>query len=320
MLTTMRAVGMWKFGGPEVLEVVELPDPEPGEGEVRIRVAAATVNPTDLGFRSGYRAVQLEAHPPPYVSGMEFAGTVDRVGPGAGGTAAGWRPGDQVAAITSPFPQGRGGQAELAVVLADSVVGVPRGASLVEAATLPMNGLTVRYALDHLGLPPGATLAVTGAAGAVGGYAVQLGALEGLRVVAVAGAGDEQLVRGLGAEVFVPRGEGPPHAIREAVPGGVDGLVDAAVIGAPMLPAVRDGGCIASVRPFQGETERDISIFVVAVTQYRTEREKLQQLADLVEHGKLTLRVAETFPPERAAVAHRKLQAGGVRGRLVITF
>jgi NADPH2:quinone reductase len=311
---------MWKFGGPEVLEVVELPDPEPGEGEVRIRVAAATVNPTDLGFRSGYRAAQLEAYPPPYVSGMEFAGTVDRVGPAAGGPGAGWRPGDQVAAITSPFPQGRGGQAELAVVPADSVVGVPRGASLVEAATLPMNGLTVRYALDHLGLPPGATVAVTGAAGAVGGYAVQIAALEGLRVVAVAGAGDEPLVRGLGAELFVPRGEEAPRAIREAVPGGVDGLVDAAVIGAPMLPAVRDGGCVASVRPFQGETERGVDVFVVAVTQYRTERQKLRQLADLVEQEKLTLRVAETFPPERAAEAHSKFQAGGVRGRLVITF
>jgi NADPH:quinone reductase len=161
---------------------------------------------------------------------------------------------------------------------------------------------------------------VTGAAGAVGGYAVQLAALEGLRVVAVAGAGDERLVRGLGAELFVPRGEEAPRAIREAVPGGVDGLVDAAVIGAPMLPAVRDGGCIASLRPFQGEPERGISVFVVAVTQYRTEREKLQQLADLVEQGKLTLRVAETFPPEWAAEAHRKFEGGGVRGRLVITF
>jgi NADPH:quinone reductase len=129
---------MWKFGGPEVLEVVELPDPKPGEGEVRIRVAAATVNPTDLGFRSGFRAAQLEAHPPPYVSGMEFAGTVDRVGPGAGEPGHPLRPGDQVAAVTSPFPQGRGGQAELAVVPAASVVGVPRGASLAEAATLPM--------------------------------------------------------------------------------------------------------------------------------------------------------------------------------------
>lgn len=314
-LPEMRAVGMRRFGGPEVLEVVELPDPEPNAGEVRIRVAAATVNPTDIGFRTGYRGGQFEGYPPPYVSGMEFAGTVDAVGPGAD-----WRIGDQVAAVTSPFPAGRGAQAELVVVPADSAVRVPRGVTMAQAATLPMNGLTVRWALDHLGLSPGDTLGVTGAAGAVGGYAVQMAVAEGIRVVAVAGPGDEQLVRDLGAETFVPRGDGVAQAIRRAVPAGVDGLIDAALIGPPILAAVRDGGGIAAVRPFAGEAERGISISLVRVTDYRTDRGKLEQLVRLVEDGKLTLRVADTYPPERAAEAHRRFEAGGVRGRLVIVF
>ena len=201
------------------------------------------------------------------------------------------------------------------VVPADSVTRVPGPeTSLEEAATLPMNGLTVRRALDLLALQPGQTLAVTGAAGAVGGYSVQLGVADGLRVVAVASPEDEPLMRSLGASVFVPRGEAVAQAIRAAVPEGVDGLIDAAVIGRDVLAAIRDGGAYAGVRGFEGETERGISIHRVAVSDYARNRSALDALAGLVSAGKLTLRVAETFPPDRAADAHRKLEAGGVRG------
>lgn len=310
----MRAVGIRNFGGPEVLEVVELADPEPGEGEVRVRVADAAVNPADLAIRAGAFRQAMEGREPPFVPGMELAGVVDAVGPGAG-----WSAGDEVMAIVMPTG-GRGAQAELVVVPADSAARVPRGSTLAEAATLPMNGLTVRRALDLLELRPGQTFAVTGAAGAVGGYAVQLGALEGLRVIAVAGRGDESLVRSLGAQVFVPRGDDAAEHVREAVPEGVDGLLDAAVIGPKILAAVRDGGRLAAVRPFGGESERGIRIELVGVGAYARNNEALDRLGRLVEEQKLTLRVAETLPPERAGEAHRRLQAGGVRGRLVIAF
>lgn len=311
----MRAVGLNRFGGPEVLEVVDLPDPVPGDGEIRVRVAAATVNPTDLGFRAGNRAELLGGVDPPYVPGMELAGTVDQAGPDSG-----WQAGDEVLAITTPVPAGRGAQSELVVVSGRSAVRIPRGSTLEQAATLPMNGLTVRRALDLLRLRPGDTLCVTGAAGAVGGYAVQLAAAEGVRVVAVAGPADERLVTGFGAAHFVPRGEQAAAAVREHVPEGVDGVVDAALLGQRILPALREGGRLAVVRPFQGEPDRDVAIELVRVTDYRYEQEKLAALAGAVEQGKLTLRVAETFAPERAAEAHRKLEAGGVRGRLVISF
>jgi NADPH2:quinone reductase len=310
----MRAVGIRSFGGPEVLEVVELPDPEPGEGEVRVRVAGAAVNPADLAIRAGAFRQAMEGREPPFVPGMELAGVVDSVGPGTR-----FRPGDRVMAIVMPTG-GRGAQAELVVVPQESAVPVPKGSTLAQAATLPMNGLTVRRALDLLELKPGQTFAVTGAAGAVGGYAVQLGAHEGLRVIAVAGRPDEALVRQLGAQVFVPRGDDAAQRIRDEVPEGVDGLLDAAVIGPPILPAVRDGGRVAAVRPFGGEPERGIRIELVGVGQYARNTEALDGLRRLVEEGKLTLRVAETLPPERAADAHRRLQAGGVRGRLVIEF
>ncbi|MGH9104185.1 MAG: NADP-dependent oxidoreductase [Acidimicrobiales bacterium] len=310
----MRAVAIPRFGPAEVLTVAELPEPEPGEGQVRVRVAAATVNPTDLGLRAGLRAAQLRT-PPPYVPGMELAGVVDAVGPGVE-----WRSGERVMAIVLPTGPGGGAQAEMVVVPGESVARIPDGASMEAAATLPMNGLTVRRALDLLALSPGQSLAVTGAAGAVGGYAIELGVAAGLRVIAVASPSDEELLERLGADVVLPRGDDAAERVRQVVPDGVDGLIDAALIGAPILPAIRDGGGLIAVRPFQGETERGIEIQLVLVAEYARNQAALEGLRQLASQGKLTLRVAETFPPERAAEAHRRLEAGGVRGRLVILF
>ena len=313
----MRAVTFSRFGGPEVLEVSELPEPLPGPGEVRIRVAAATVNPTDIGFRAGRQATAVREMGvlPPYIPGMELAGVVDAVGKGTD-----WHPGDRVMAIVNPRRPGGGAQAELVVVPAASVARVPEGTSLEAAATLPMNGLTVRLALDRLALQPGQTLGVTGAAGAVGGYAVELGVSDGLRVIAVAGPQDEALVKRLGAETVVPRGDAAVRGLHDAAPGGVDGLIDAAVLDAAVLPAIRDGGKLATVRGFAGPSERAITIEPVRVASYLHNHEALDRLAHLVAKGRLTLRVAEVFPPERAADAQRKMDAGGIRGRLVIVF
>jgi NADPH:quinone reductase-like Zn-dependent oxidoreductase len=183
-----------------------------------------------------------------------------------------------------------------------------------------MNGLTVRLALDQLALQPGQTLAVTGAAGAVGGYAVQLGAHDGLRVIAVAAPRDEPLVRQLGAELFVPRGEAFVAGIRQLIPEGVDGMIDAAVLDAAVLGAIRDGGRLATVRGWSGPSERDIRVIPVRVVEYLTNQAALDGLARLVAAGKLTLRVADTVPPERAAQAQQQLDAGGTRGRLLIVF
>src|SRR5262245_31983742 len=315
----MRAVTFSRFGGPEVLEVSDLPVPEPGPGEVRIRVAAATVNPTDISFRVGRQHTMAQLAEmgvrPPFIPGMELAGAIDAVGAGTP-----WRVGDKVMAIVNPRRPGGGAQAELIVVPAASVARVPEGATLEGAATLPMNGLTVRLALDKLALARGQTLGVTGAAGAVGGYAVELGASEGLRVIAVAGAHDEALVKRFGAEQVIPRGDGAIRALRDAVPGGVDGLIDAAVLDGAVLPAIRDGGKLATVRGWAGPSERGIAIEPVRVTTYVQNHEALDGLGKLVEKGRLTLRVEHTYPPERTADAQRTLHAGGTRGRQVIVF
>jgi len=309
-------VGLLEFGGPEALQVVEVPEPHAGPGQVRVRVRAAAVNPTDTYTRNGARAEMLRADPPPYVPGMDVAGVLDEIGEGVTTELA---VGDHVMAIVLPKGS-HGGYSEYVVVPAESVARTPAGASDAEACTLPMNGLTGRLALDRLALAPGATLAVTGAAGAFGGYAVQLAKADGLRVIADASRADRDLVASLGADVVVARGDDVATRIRAEVPGGVDGLADGAVLNTLALPAVRDGGGLAAVRQFLGETERGITIHPIWVREYLREQARLDQLRQLVERGAVTLRVAATFPPERAGDAHRVLEAGGTRGRLVIEF
>ncbi|NHC15540.1 NADP-dependent oxidoreductase, partial [Motilibacter sp. E257] len=272
---------MPRTGGPEVLEIVELPVPQPGPGELRIRVTAATVNPTDVGLRE--MGADL---PTPWVPGMELAGVVDEVGEGVTLPL-----GTPVMAIVSPRrPQG-GGQAELVAVPQESVAPVPEETSDVEAATLPMNGLTARLALDRLALPAGATLGVTGAAGALGGYVMQLAKVEGLRVVADAKPEDEPLVRELGADEVVPRSDDPSAAYRRAVPVGLDAVVDTALLHEEVLGAVRDGGGLVTVRGWSGPSERGIVVHPVLVREYLHEQAKLAELGALVEQGRLTLRV-----------------------------
>ncbi|MET0188479.1 MAG: NADP-dependent oxidoreductase [Pseudonocardia sediminis] len=324
----MRAVGVRVLGGPDALEVLDLPEPHAGPGELRIRVQAAAVNPTDTLQRSTRR----QDVDPPWVPGMDIAGVVDEVGAesSAGGTSSDTGAGDLLAvgdpAMAIVVPAGtHGAYAEYVVVPKGSAVALPDGADAIAAATLPMNGLTARLALDELAVPAGGTLAVTGAAGAFGGYVVQLAVAAGIRVVADASDADRDLVRALGADVVLERGDGFPAAVREVVPDGVDGLADGSVQGDALLPAVRDGGRIATVRGYRGPSgdetaERGITWHPVWVRTIAEHRDKLDELRALASSGAVTLRVAGTYPAERAPDAHRALEAGGQRGRAVLTF
>ena len=312
----MRAVGLYVHGDPEVLEVVDLPEVHAGSGQVRIRVHAVAVNPTDTMARNGSRAEQQKIDPPPYVPGMDVAGVVDEVDDDISTNVA---VGDAVMAMVVPNAS-HGAYREQIVLNARSVVPAPAGTSHVEACTLPMNGLTARQSLDLLGLSSGQTLAVTGAAGAYGGYVIQLAKTEGLTVIADASEADRELVTDLGADIVVLRGDDVATRFREHFSDGVDGLADGAVQNELVIPAVRDGGAFTSVRGFIGEPLRDIFFTATMVRTYDGEFEKLDRLRQLVESGSITLRVADTYTPERAGEAHRRLEAGGTRGRLVIEF
>jgi NADPH:quinone reductase-like Zn-dependent oxidoreductase len=311
----MRGVGLTEFGEPGVLRVVDLPEVHAGPGEVRIRIRAAAVNPTDTVLRDGTLAQRLAAIPPPYIPGMDAAGVVDEVGPGVTTLHVG----HEVMAMVLPNGQ-HGAYRESIVLPSDSVTRTPRGASLVEACTLPMNALTARLTLDQLALRPGQTLAVTGAAGCYGGYVVQLAKADGLRVIADASATDTELVRQLGADVVVPRGDDIAAQIRKVAPEGVDALADGSVQRELAVGAVRDGGKFASVRGWPGNGERGITFVQTWVRDYYHRADLLGRLRQQVESGAVTLRVAATYPAEEAAEAHRRLEAGGTRGRCVILF
>ncbi len=311
----VMVIGVDEFGGPEKLKAFDIPAQPVGSGHVRVDVAAAAVSPTDTIHRSGGRAELLQQDPPPYVPGMDIAGVISEIGEGVDHVAVG----DAVMGIVAPTAS-HGGYSSSIVLPARSVAHAPKGSSAVEACTLPMNGLTAQYALDLLDLPTGATLAVTGAAGAFGGYMVQLGAHRGLRVIADSSAADEDLVRSLGAHEVIRRGDDIADRIRALVPDGVDGLADGSIQNELLLPAVRDDGGFATVRGFQGPSERGITLNQVWVREYKTELEKLDELRALTESGSVTLRVAATFPADQASEAHRVLEAGGTRGRCVITF
>ncbi|SDR90071.1 NADPH:quinone reductase [Nocardioides scoriae] len=309
----MRAIGVNEFGGPDALEVLDLPEPHAGPGEVRLRVHAATVNPTDTGLRAGLYGERPGDHDAPWIPGMDAAGVVDEVGEGVDRL----RVGDEVVALLLPTGPHGGAYADHVVAPAASVVASPAGADAVAASTLLMNATTAHLALEAFDLQPGATVAVTGAAGAFGGYVVQLAKAAGLRVVADAAEKDVELVRGLGADEVLPR-DGFVDHVRELVPDGVDALADGAVTDAAALAAVRDGGGLATVRGWDGPTERGIAVHPVMVFGAAERTDVLERLVAQATDGTLTLRVARTFPADQAPDAHRLLAAGGVRGRVVL--
>jgi len=227
--------------------------------------------------------------------------------------------GDRVMGIVVPGGE-HGAYREDLVLPTGSVVPAPAGASDAEASTLPMNALTARMGLDRLGLAPGQVLAVTGAAGAAGGYAIQLAVADGLTVVADASEADEELVRGLGASVVVRRGPDVADAVREHFPDGADALFDGSVQGAEITHAVRDGGGVVTVRGWDGDGDTRLTYHPVFVREVAERRDLLDRLRTQAEDGTLTLRVADVLPAAEAAEAHRRLEAGGVRGRLVLDW
>ena len=310
----MRAVVITKPGDLDVLEVVDRPARKPAAGEVRIAVKAASVNPTDVGLRERGGGDL----PAPWVPGMDAAGIVESVGPDVDRLGVG----DEVMAAVSPRRPEGGAQQELVLAPAASVVPIPDGATLTEAATLPMNGLTARLGLELLGLNEGETLAVSGGAGQLASYVIPLAKEHGLRVIADAKPEDEDLVRSFGADVVVPRGQGFTDAVLEAAPDGVDGLYDTALLRRAAFPAIRDGGQIVVVRGWDGDEveDRGIRVHPVMVATALERTDWLEELRRLASEGRLRLRVAKEFPPEQAAEAQRVMDAGGLRGRAVIVF
>ncbi|WP_033821234.1 NADP-dependent oxidoreductase [Kitasatospora sp. MBT63] len=314
----MRAVLVTTFGGPEQARIARTDLPVPGPGQVRIRNEALAVHPADLAVRAGHLAALLPEQSA-YRLGWDTAGVVDAVGAGVESV----RPGDRVIGLIHWFASRNGTHGDQAVLPADAVAPAPAGLTAAEAVTLPLNGLTALQALDTaadtIGLREGGTLLVTGAAGGVGHFATQLALHRGLRVIAVARAGDRGQLLALGAEFVEGAEDGADTAaaVRELVPAGVDAVLDTALTGAPLLAAVRADGLFLAVRPPAAPApERGIRVHVVDV---RPDGGGLAELAELAEGGALTTRIAAAYPLDQVAAAHAHAARGGVRGAVVLT-
>lgn len=308
----MRVIEAIEYGGPEVLVEATRPDPEPAAGRVRVRVAAATVNPADAGTRAGGFAHYVPDLPTPFVLGWDFAGAVID-------DAEGFRAGERVAGMIPWFAlaNGEGAYAEIVSAEPEWLARIPDGLDDVDAATIPLNALTARQAVDLLRVEPGQIVAVTGASGAVGGFAAQFLTAAAAQVIAVASRGDEAHVASLGVKEVVTRipGADLAAAIREVAPDGVDAVLDPGAAGAPLLAAVRDGGAYLAAAGAPPESERGIRIERVSVTPNAAQ---LQTIVDDVAAGRVSTRVAARVPFADAADAHRRVEAGGFHGKLVL--
>jgi NADPH:quinone reductase-like Zn-dependent oxidoreductase len=297
----MKAVRFSQFGGPEVLEIVDLPDPHPGPGQVRVAVRAAGVNPSDCKKREGLMDRGL-----PQRMGYEAAGVVDEVGEGVADVGVGDR--------VFGFSAEEGAQAELAVL--SYYAPIPASLDFPKAAALPAAVETATRALDQLGVGNGSALLISGASGSVGSAAVQLAVVRGARVIGTAGLANHEYVRSLGAEP-VAYGEGLLERVRTLAPDGVDLALD-----------VAGSGVLHELIELAGGSEHVVTIADFAGAQKYGVRfsrgdagravHSLAEIGELIEAGRFSLPVAQTFPLAKVAEAHRTSEHGHARGKLVL--
>lgn len=309
----MKAIAYTEFGDPEVMSVQELADPLLGPDQVLVEVKAAGVNPVDYKIRAGYLQGLLPHHMP-LIPGWDVAGVVRAVGIGV----QAWKPGDEVLAYARKDHVRDGTYAELVSLPDRMVARKPSNVDFVTAAALPLAGLTALQALKAVGVGSGDVVLVHAAAGGVGHLQAQIAReLGAARVIGTASPRNHDFVRSLGAEP-VPYGDALVDAVAELI--GGDGKVDAVIdnVGGlafdQSLQLVRDRARMTSIVDGPRALEQGVTN-----TWARPNAEQTQWLVDLVAAGKLRVEVQRTFPLEEAVAAHRLLEGGHVRGKVVLT-
>jgi NADPH:quinone reductase-like Zn-dependent oxidoreductase len=303
----MRAVRVQRFGGPEVVELQDVPVPSPGPNEVLVRVAAAGVAPWDAIIREGQSQVSGS---PPLTLGSDLAGVVDRVGEGVND----FRVGDAIYGVTNP--QFVGAQAEFAVCEAGMIAPRPRGLDDLAAASAPVIAVTAAQMLFEYGdSKPGQTVLIVGAAGNVGAYAVQMAVGSGINAVAVARKRDEQVLRELGANVIV--NSKAPDFARELP--RVDALLD--LVGGETVQqcvgALKEKGKLVSAVSDQIPMNRQDVKPVFFYAEVTTAR--LRKMTEMFEGGKIRAKVGSVLPLEEARRAHEMLAgAPHERGKIML--
>lgn len=304
------------YGGPEVLSLIDVPTGEPGPGEVRIAVRAAGVNPVDYKLYGGLFGADPAAVP--MRLGMEAAGVVTAAAPDATGPAGPIAVGDEVIAYRAP-----GAYAAELVVPASSVVPKPPTISWEQAGGLMAVGATAVHALEAVGLAPGETVLIHGAAGGVGLMAVQLAAARGATVIGTASPAKHDLLKELGT-IPVAYGPGLADRVRSAAPGGIAAAIDAAGTDEAVdasLELIPDRSRIATIAAFERGASAGIKLLgggPGADPGENIRNGARLQLTKAVAAGRLRLIVANAYPLREAAAAHREIMAGHTSGKIVL--
>lgn len=309
----MRAVRFTEFG-IDNLAVEELEDPVAAQGEVLIATEAATINPADFAVVSGAAAPGFPpTFAPPYTPGWDLAGRVTAVGDGVDTGLIG----KHVVGFSPWFAAAHGTQASLVALPVENIAVAPDDLPAEQLTTIGLNGLTAWRAVDEAAAKDSDVVVVTGAAGSVGGYALELLASRGIRVIAAVSASDREKVLALGASDVVAREDGDlGDGVRKILPNGADVLIDTASIGGPALGAIRDGGRFVTTT-VQPDAERGISI---AGIYGAANAPALATLVEMAATGKLHTPVAKTFAVDEVKAAYTEFAAMSHYGRIVLTF
>ncbi|MEU7479814.1 NADP-dependent oxidoreductase [Lentzea sp. NPDC042327] len=301
------ALGYKAFGGPEVQEFFERPDPVPGPAEVLVRVEAAGVNPLDHLLRSGHVTAMNGDVPFPQVLGMEAAGTVLAVGADVTGLAVG----DRVTGFALTFA---GTYAETTLLLAESTARIPDALPATWAATIPVAGTTALDVVDQLDLPAGSSLLVNGIGGGVGIALAQVARDRGLVVTGTASSAKRELVAKTGATFVDYTGGDVVQRLRELAPDGFDAVVD--TVGGESLRAV----AALAVKPEALVSVGDPSVADLggAAVRRRLDRAGLERVAELMVAGRLDPHITGTYPLARAQEALALVESRHATGKLVV--
>jgi NADPH:quinone reductase-like Zn-dependent oxidoreductase len=334
-MTTMNAIRLHEFGGPDVLRYETVPIPEPKPGELLVRVHAVGVNPPDWYLRDGYRQQRLPADlmpsiPLPAIPGSDVSGVVVAVAPDIDGFSVG---DDVFGMLRFPSFGDSAAYAEYVCAPASDVALKPPGVDHVHAAAVPMSGLTAwQFLIDvghdapnplqqqaHRPVPlDGRRVLVNGAAGGVGHLALQLAKWRGAHVIAVASGGHEAFLRELGADEVVDYTKVRPEDVVQ----DVDLVVD--TVGGPttgrFLPTLKRGGALFPVFPgFADHDEAATRGVTVSMTQVRSDGGQLAELGRLLDDGTVRVAIDGTYPLAEARAAHERAERGHLRGKIVLT-
>jgi NADPH2:quinone reductase len=292
------------FGGPDALGFADLTEPVVGPGQSAVSVRAVALGPWDLRATEGYFVAIGGSSVFPQVQGWDFAGETDD-----GRRALGF--------VAQPW-MGVGSLAERIVVPSQVLAELPDELGWADASALPVCSLAARLLVEGARLSDGDVVVVTGAAGMVGGFAVQLARAEGARVIAAVRGSDAEEARRLGSDVVVSTGPDMADLVRGLHPSGADACLDTLGLGAPALECVRPGGrFLTTVPEAVPEPARDVAPEAV---QVQPDPGPLGDLARRAAEGELTVRIAEALPWKDFRRGYELLAGGGLHGKVVLTL